>query len=218
MKQEYTLHKLPEGFIVTSDEEIKTGDFQLRLDTGKISKFEDINNSKDGFIRKKVIAQQHQIDFSVLSEKEQKEIGYFNIEKLAEFTGKNYQHLDGDVINDHPEYYSGFFDGFQKTQELLSDRRFTLEEVEKAIKFGQLSEKESCNKLFEKRGLVKTEITNQFIQSLSKKSWKIEIEMEYKDGFGYWYDYTDLIRESLKEPFGLRPKVTNGKIKTLKLL
>ena len=37
-----------------------------------------------------------------------------------------------------------------------------------------------------------------------------EAETEYKDGFGYWYDYTPMIAESLKNPFDLRLKVING--------
>jgi hypothetical protein len=193
----YTLHKLSEGFIVTSDEEIKHKETWYNPMTADIG----INWHEKGIPKEwsktlKVIAQQDQIDFSSLSEEEQKEIGWFDVEKLAEFTGKNYQHLDGDVINDHPEYYSGFFDGFQKAQELLSDRRFTLEDV---LKIADKYHNIMC--LY---GNVKG---IEYLQSLSQpKSWKIELEMEYD---------LESIDSSKKV---MKPKLTNGKIKIHKLL
>lgn len=100
---QYTLHKLPEGFIVTSNEEIKEGDIGFDglyifkclkpfianettsgknipcfyIELGKSPVFHETSYIK------KVIAQQDQIDFSSLLEEEQKEIRWFDVEKLA---------------------------------------------------------------------------------------------------------------------------------------
>jgi len=54
-----------------------------------------------------------------------------DVEKLAIKCGKEYQHLDGDVLLDHPEYYSGFFDGFnyKSTTKLYSE-----DDLRKAMK------------------------------------------------------------------------------------
>ena len=65
-----TLHKLPSGFIITSDEQIKEGDYMFF--DGIILKLEKNESPKN---RLKVIAQQDQIDFSSLLEEEQKKIG-----------------------------------------------------------------------------------------------------------------------------------------------
>jgi len=93
----YKLHKLPEGFIITSNEEIKEGDFVYSKDSETIDKTKgffichqiehELNvpatrfEGKDYFNElqrlKKVIAQQHQIDFSALPEDDYKKIGWF---------------------------------------------------------------------------------------------------------------------------------------------
>jgi hypothetical protein len=103
---------------------------------------------------------------------------------------------------------SVYIKGFQKAQELLaSDRMFTLEDIMLAFNNGY------------SQFTAQTMDCEDYIQSLSQpKSWEIEIEIEYKDGFGYWYDYTPMIQECNKEPFALRPKLTNGKIKITKIL
>jgi hypothetical protein len=85
----HILHKIPEGFIVCSDEKPKGSD--LIMWTGEtVEHFpkqgtpnikygcvvESVNYSGTTHEKwKKVIAQQHEIDFSGLSEEEQKEIG-----------------------------------------------------------------------------------------------------------------------------------------------
>jgi hypothetical protein len=61
----YTLHKIPEGFIITSDEEIKTGDIKWHHVTGLRKALVDGNYTNQF----KVIAQQHQIDFSLVKDK-----------------------------------------------------------------------------------------------------------------------------------------------------
>ena len=79
MKPTFELHKLPEGFIVTSDEEIKEYDKILCLEDMKIDYATDrTNHHRNLFL--KVIAQQDQIDLSGLLEEEQKKIGWFDVE------------------------------------------------------------------------------------------------------------------------------------------
>jgi len=74
IKPTYTLHKLPEGFIITSNQQPVNG---LYLDT-YINKVKNTNGAEYGIneITKQVIAQQDQIDFSNLIEEEIEEIGW----------------------------------------------------------------------------------------------------------------------------------------------
>jgi len=74
IKPTYELHKLPEGFIITSNQQPVNG---LYLDT-YINKVKNTNGAEYGIneITKQVIAQQNQIDFSNLTEEEQEEIGW----------------------------------------------------------------------------------------------------------------------------------------------
>ena len=179
----YTLHKLQEGFIATSDEEIKTGDIKWHHVTGLRKALVDGNYTNQF----KVIAQQDQIDFSFLSKEEQKEIGWFDIEKL---TYKHCRKVKSNVG------YNDYIEGFQKAQQLLFDRRFTLDDV---LKIADKYHNIMC--LY---GNVKG---IEYLQSLSQpKSWNIELEMEYD---------LESIDSSKKV---MRPKLTNGKIKILKLL
>lgn len=134
MKSEYTLHKLPEGFILTSDEDIQIGDLYYLPRTNSIYECKEdpteLNLEKDFGIGK-VIAQQDQIDFSALTEEDCKQIGYFDVEKL----GMDYASTICDGrIRENISKFNGikvdFMKGFQKAQELLSDRMFTLEDME----------------------------------------------------------------------------------------
>jgi hypothetical protein len=165
----YTLHKLQEGFIVTSDEDIQIGEKYI----------DDINSIRSSITGegeywrarnnyKKVIAQHDQIDFSILSEEEQKEIGWFDVEKLAySFTDEERKNESDGVKLSFA--FSGFIVGFQKAQELLSDRRFTLEDMREAI----VESWNSCED--NENDETFTQVFNRIIQSLSQpKSWKVE--------------------------------------------
>jgi hypothetical protein len=207
-KPVFELHKLPEGFIVTSDEDIQTNDLYYLSRTNLVHRCEEDStelNLEKRFGTAKVIAQQDQIDFSALTEEEQKEIGWFDVEKLA-------LRLIGIVEKDVPDWkdwitdqdfrkYEGFIKGFQKAQELLSDRRFTLEDVQLAFAKGAayITKPYPQNVQFE----------NEYKQSLSQKSWKVEVEVE-KETL-----YTD---DGLDYKGNLIPKLTNDKIKILKLV
>jgi hypothetical protein len=207
MMTEYTLHKLPQGFIITSDEDINIGEqylddsnFIRRSVTGEGEYWRARNNYK------KVIAQQDQIDFSFLSEDEQKKIGWFDVDKL-----KLEKYPIDRKFNDSFEsgLRIGFIEGFQKAQELLSDRMFTLEDMKKAFNAGD------NYRYYENGGFrsIPSDVLDeeQFIESLSQKSWKIELEMNDRCKCGTTCEYEVCIHES-------KPKLTNGKIKILKLL
>jgi hypothetical protein len=211
MKPIYTLHKLPEGFIVTSDEILNEGNTIININNFEIVENWQGHGSTDWW--KKVIAQQDQIDFSGLSEEEQKEIGWVDWLRIAVLSEDAEIEKIGQEYHSH-SWYKGVEFGFQKAQELLSDKIFTLEDIEKAIKFGQLSEKESTSKLFEKRGLVKTEFTKQFIQSLYKNSWQVELEMEECETHRLDECYSRF--QCCENP--IKPKLTYGKITITKIL
>jgi len=167
------LHKLQQGFIVTSDEPIKEGDLQYYFGqpiSQVIVKAEkDLSN--DGR-RLKVLYQEPNIILSSLSEAEQKVIGWFDVERL----GKEYSNK----VNHHPNQLypnSGetlgevtivdFIKGFRKAQSLLSDRRFTKQDM---IEFACSvfdSNHGSYSASFRKRAEVMSE-------SLNHQSWKIE--------------------------------------------
>lgn len=171
---ELTLHKLSERFLITSSNNLITSneknkievndpflhitnaDYSFHICIDRPAKQSVIgNNGIDYFLGncKKVIAQQDQIDFSGLKEEEQKEIDWFDVQKLAQYYAKS--RVDVSTA------WGSYVDGFRKAQELLSDRKFTLEDMKKCFFNG---------------GYMKDENEwNHYIQSISKpKSWKID--------------------------------------------
>jgi hypothetical protein len=205
MNPTYTLHKLSEGFIVTSNEQAKEGELgYINFQGGDVK----IAGKYFADVWKKVIAQQDQIDFSSLSEEEQKEIGWFDVEKLAiEF---NKQQFVSQFNHLKDQFAAGIITGwkqsFQKVQSLLSDRRFTLEDIRHSLI--EIVKDTSCEDglLVGKSPAEAYKWIESYIQSLSQKSWKIELEMN--TWFENGYD-GKIIPTS--------PKLTNGKIKILKL-
>ncbi|MFO0448533.1 MAG: hypothetical protein ACK52I_07700 [Pseudomonadota bacterium] len=203
MSQIYTLHKLPEGFIVNSDEEIKSEDLFLDIKLKSIFKCHStFNNIQSGLNGRqyhpkyecfKVIAQQDQIDLSSLSEEDQKKIGWFDVDKLGyEFCDKT---IPKDVTR---SLHYPFKVGFQKAQELLSDKRFTLEDMVDFAKYQQ-DYKENAS--------IEDNFQTWKLKSLSQpKSWKVELEM------------TEVHSDHIPGGFELCPLYINGKVKILKLL
>jgi len=206
MKPTYVLHKLLKGFIVTSDEQVEKGNIVLEtLIDGKKELFE-IHTLNDIDLERqvKIIAQQDQIDFSGLSEDEQKEIGWFDFERLALKPAIEDSKTYTDV-NTY-DFRRGFEKGFKKVQELLSNRRFSLEDMEAIFYVGvQLGINQELHTQQHKPLQDEDKVFNRTVQSLSQKSWKIELEME------------DKIALDGHTVIGKEPKLTNGKIKILKL-
>jgi hypothetical protein len=196
-KPVFELHKTSEGFIITSDEEIKDRDFTLSPTDNTVFQMHKVFVSVDIGNYKKVIAQQDQIDFSALKEEEQKEIGWFDVASFASVAVI----CNGGLItteNEQEVAFSYYYQGFQKAQELLSDRRFTLEGVQLAFAKGA----EYTTKPYPQN----VQFENEYKQSLSQKSWKVEVEMEL-----------NLNGRNGLERASFIPKLTNGKIKILKL-
>ena len=197
----YTLHKLTkEGFIITSDQEIKKGDLKYDIVTKKIEICDYDGKFRDW---KKVIAQQDQITFSEIIPKEKlNEIGWLDVEKLA----FEFEKLQGNSYNNEIDFFIG---GFQKAQEI--EYKNNLHEI--------LSD----FYIFATNGEVcKHEVINDYIQSLSQlnKSWQVELEMEW---------HNQKTKETSRNEFNIRnfkdkndfvpqPKLINNKIKILRIL
>lgn len=130
------LHKLQQGFILTTDEKITEG--ELMLNNGTVIK---AGNSTlvnipavNGNRCMKVLTQP--LDFSELSEEDAKIIGWFDsTPDLIPFP-------DSDGLRDGKEiktwmngWVEGHKEGFQKALELTSDRRFTEEDMRKCYKW-----------------------------------------------------------------------------------
>jgi hypothetical protein len=198
----YTLHKLPQGFIITSNESYTNGDFVLLPISFEIVRC--VNGTTFIEETKKVIAQQDQIDFSALSEEEQKEIGWYDVEKLI---SKDTQQLsfEGKSIVEINAYKNGAYNYFQKAQELLSNRRFTLEHMEAAACFGKILERFKDDEY----KLSDNDEWKGFLRSL--QSWSVELER------GILKHTQNCISKDEKE-FVYEPRLINGKVKVLKLL
>ena len=189
----YQLHKIQEGFVVTSDEKIKQGDC-VRYKTGEIIDY-SVELNTDNL--SKLIAQQDQLDFSALSEEEQKKIGWFDVASFASVAVI----CNGGLItteNEQEVAFSYYYQGFQKAQELLSDRMFTKKDM---AEFGQFMIRQYV--LFRNNDDNFSE--RMLSEYLSYKSWDIELEMEY---VGSNNDGSDIYE----------PKITNGKFKITKIL
>jgi len=200
----YTLHKLETGFIVTSDEEIKEGDLvlnSLNCIQSFLKDYNDINAEK-------IIAQEPNIIFSDLKEEEQKKIGWFDVRKKANtLRSRNsiIQHPDPHTNVFESGIYQGYCIGFKEAQELLSDRMFTEEQVRKSLLEVALWGKVSTTRF---------EDVEKIIQSLSQKSWPVELEMETCETYNL--DECNSRFSCCNQPF--KPKLTDGKVKILKLL
>jgi hypothetical protein len=179
-KPVFELHKLPKGFIVTSDEEILPN--TLYMNNGVLftsdSVYDEGNNPNNSNPKVtnhnfKVIAQQDQIDFSSLSEEQQKEIGWFDVEKLAEQFVVSKVKMSSQAAG----VLVGFIEGFQKAQELLSDRDVSHNILNHLCdKMDSISQEQIDKDSFQLGRYRTFKYVFDYIQSLSQKSWKVEIE------------------------------------------
>lgn len=168
----YKLQKTNTKLIITSDENFEVGDVIYDFKdnvfrTCKISHFPDGITIIDKWC-KKVIATQDIIDLSDLSEEEQTEISCFDVGVYAIKQSNKFSNVSKN------DYVIGCIDGFRKSQELLSDKSFTLEDIIQILL-------DYTNQLqnMKFKGTAADTI-NQFVsQSLSKpKSWDIEFVEE----------------------------------------
>jgi len=164
------LHKLPQGFIVTSDEPINKGDYYFT--DGEVFMRMTQNGAISSYAIK-VTYQEPNIILSSLSEAEQNVIGYWDIEAFARSYLKECQDkLYGTgTQTTHPMYrnsldvLNGVVKGAHKMNELLSDRMFTKQDMGKAYTEGWQ------DRVFSS-GYQKD--VDEYLQSLTPQSWKIE--------------------------------------------
>ena len=101
----------------------------------------------------------------------------YELDELAEEFAKN--HSIYPTAQDDTEY--GFKHGFQKALELMGDKNFSEEDIEKAIEFGaNLGLADNIGNSFEWSKKIK-----EHIQSLQQTEWDVEIEMENTLENGY---------------------------------
>lgn len=178
----YTLLKLSEGFVIYKNETIPynpnggtNGSFvclcelEHNDDTKWVSNVGECGGCRPLLAASFVIPDfptLNQIDFSSLSPEEQKEIGWVDIEELAIKDLENYFGSDLELTEKGTHYINAFYVGFQKAQELLSDRKFTLDDIKKALKYGS----EITNNKFK--------YMEDYIKTITQPiSWDIEVEL-----------------------------------------
>lgn len=230
MKTSYTLHKLPEGFIVTSNEDIKQDDYYIAWETNYATEPKErwvlynLISELNGINQKKVIALQDQIDFSDLSEEECKLIKLDNdywvkgnrvrVTTIHDYESKIFL-SKGRWVNKGKQIYEGFVievdkglalktdDGkifktqstywfgsileqkievIEKTQEILSDKQFTYEDMLNYTKWLQENASRNNNSkwvFFDNQFYDKTneEILDKYLSNL-KHSWNVEVQIE----------------------------------------
>lgn len=216
MKPTYTLHKLPEGFIVTSDEGSEKGELTIFPDTqnGKIVKLKspviaEYDYASNGIYNLKVIVQQNQIGFSDnIPEEKLREIGWFDWVKIAILSKVDQMKKIGQKCHS-PSWYKGFKFGFQKAQELLSDRRFTEEDMLEIAGYMTAANKHLSIEVLK-------EVALNHIQSISQKSWDVELEMEQEMVCENVFNGNSVNKGWVNK--GLKPKLTNGKVTITKIL
>lgn len=213
----YTLHKLPQGFIITSDEEIYESALKLNVNTLELDNNYGNQNNTDWRL---VIAQEVHTDFSALSEEEKKKIGWFDLESAA----SKYAEYQFRGISDKTEMFeckTDFLAGFLTAQELLSNGRFTMEDIYNAYGMGNYhgskitSIKQPLEEGFNEEEYKEICVENtlelhKFTSNLKNKSWKVELEMGFMktDEDGQEYGFPDMSQ----------PKLTNDKFKITKIL
>jgi hypothetical protein len=180
------LHKLPEGFIITSGEKTlsQNGDKYLgHPDYNKVLTWnmKGMHEGKAVWISK-VIAQEPNIIFSSLKPEEQKEIGWFDVAKLAneqfDLDTKQIPHPTTLWYDSQNAHFNSFVKGFQKAQELLSDKVCTLKDLESIFLFGKQHGLTVAGCIKNGHDIPNTkENMNEVIQALYQNSWEVEIEM-----------------------------------------
>ncbi len=209
------LHKTPEGFVLTSDEEIQEGDLYwcnqkgkgIDVGYGQPSQALVISEKRiDMFTCEhciKILVQQPQLDFSDLKPEEHKEIGLFT--QIIRNSAFEYATNHEDSKNCGHKVLMSYIAGFQKCQELMG-QIFTSEDMIKAVEMAQTTDEQ-----------MNYPKSDEIIQFLSHKSWEVEIKKEYLSNNGEWKDV--LLPSEWEINTQIRPKLTKeGKIKILRLI
>lgn len=217
----YKLHKLKDEFIITSDK-------ITREEANVISHYQNFNSE---FY--KIIAQQDQIDFSSLSEEEHKKIGWFDdiqfIKNELNFEDKIFEKWINDLSKSRYVDLGNILNLLERQRELLSDRKFTSEDLFKFVEFyssvnmrdyGYYQQPTMDGSHKEHNKAIDNKMLDAFIQSLENNSWNIELEMETVgkcDCICHQKDMDIVHSQPCCYPI-IKPKITNGKVKITKIL
>ena len=170
-----TLYKLKEGWVLCSDEELPVGYRGSMFFTKGGFLTETMGIHLAGLFRK-VLTQSP--DFSLLSEEDAKRIGWFDVRKLSDFIHLELYHDISDASFD-----DGFEKGFQKALELTADRRFTEDDLLKAISLAKVAKTSDGLINMDNwisdgyEGAESAYSSKEIIQSLSQpKSWEVEVD------------------------------------------
>lgn len=163
-------------------------------------------------------------NLSALSEKDCKEIGWVDVERLTN------DHIDNSYKNsDNAQYFNSkaceidFVAGF-KTAQSLNENKFSLQDVQKAIEMARLIKDNSAHDEFTVEDVSgctevctydwKPKFTDkQIIESLSHpKVFDVEVEMEEKGGDNLTNAFNG------KQIYFQRPKITNNSIRVIKII
>lgn len=205
----YKLIKLKEGYIIISDEALINNDNYYHKIRKTIHKTYDnadyfINNTIYENLKKIIastfIPELPNIDFNNLEEK----FGIVDVEKVSyNWLYDNEENMPKDYPLKPMQY--GFEQGFNKCLELNKDKLYTEEDVLDAWEKGA------------KEGLPVTKTKKDKLLKLlqPKTEWDIEIESETKCYCGHT-SYCEC-EELEGKPYIQRPKITNNKIKILKV-
>lgn len=209
----YKLIKLPEGYIIVSDEDIKENNFMFiknKHPKGQIRKcYYIVDNTQlmidakeargFGFCKReevlKIIASTFipelpNIDFNGLEE----EFGIIDVEKLANNQfDEDTKLTEANVVwfETQDVQFNSFIKGFNKCLSLNKDKLYTEEDLREAIK---LAQNYTCDVQYDENDerheiLKHTHSENMIIQSLQYKTeWNIEIDTEEKE-YGHVDDY-----------------------------
>jgi hypothetical protein len=218
-----TLIMLDNPILVSDEQPVKGWYFDTYINKVKNTNGADyaVND-----ITKQIIAQGNEINFSSLSEEECKRIGWVDVNELANIQWGN-MHRTGVL---------GFIEGFAACQKLLN-KRYSEEDLRKAIDMARTINLDNTTLGVEDL-IGFTEVNTwglrliysdvDIIQSLQQpKSFAVEIEMEER--FGYCekcgaYQYVSFSICNYHPNCGgrviqkIESKITNGKIKILKVL
>lgn len=99
------------------------------------------------------------------------ERGYDLYELAKENYHKFWSVVDESEMLDHT---FGYVEGFQKALDLMGDKKFSEEDIRKAIEFG-IHIEEGVYEFVDKKYEIKQ---NQFIQSLQQNEWEVEVDMD----------------------------------------
>jgi hypothetical protein len=200
---QYKLIKTPEQFIIVSDEKVEIGDTSFLIFEDENLFLKHYEHVQEGYLCKKVIAKQSQIDFNGFEDI----ISYVDVEKLHDSLYPKASSLGKRI----------WIEGFNKANELSSNKEFTLEDMEYCYNTAKR------RAVMQEAGLEADLGFKNYIDTYHQqpKEWMIEIAMEKS--------FTGIVSGGLK-PVGeigskglfhhtqLNPKLINGKIQITKIL